>query len=287
METDRLKQFQVLYKVGNLRKASELIGISHSGLSKSMNTLEIELNQKLYFQSGRKIVFTDQAHDLALQIPTFLGQLEKLMFFDKKESKKSLKIGSFEVFSTYFSKSLAPLLDNYILDFHELFPGKMEKALLQREIDLAITYEPIPMEGVEYIKATQIEMGAFVRKGTFLKTNILEIPFAAPAIPIEGAPSNIKGLDSWPDNKFPRNILFRVDLMETGLSLTRNGLCAIFIPTFVAKLHNEVVKEKFKLVQKNLPRKMKKVTRDVYIVKREGTLDSDKIKDLKNILSQI
>src|SRR5690606_32950443 len=127
-----------------------------------------------------------------------------------------------------------------------------ESALLRREIDLAITYEPIPLPGVEHLKVAEIEMAPYVARNCFKGVGILDIPFAAPLIPVEGAPTGIKGLDSWPDDKVKRIIRYRVDLMETAISLARSGHCAVFIPTFVAKLHNEIVKEDFQLVKKSL-----------------------------------
>ncbi len=286
METDRLKQFHTLYQTNSLRRAAELLGISHSGLSKSLGRLEEDLGFSLYHQLGRTIAFSDEAHNLARNIPDFLQTLDSLLEV-KKESSQTLRIGSFEVFTTYFSKLMAPLFEDCELDFHELLPGKMERSLLEREIDLAITYEPIAISGVEHIKATTIEMGAYVRKGAFRNKDILEIPFAAPLIPVEGAPTGIKGLDSWPDQEFKREIRYRVDLMETAISLARDGMCAIFLPNFVAKLHNDLVKDEFQLIRKQLPKRMKPVTRSVYIVKREATLEDRRVRKLAKILRSI
>ncbi len=287
METNRLKQFITIYQTGNIRKASELLGISHSGLSKSMSTLEFELNFKLFTQSGRGISFTDKGHEFAKKIPSFISSLESLLSEENDSGSKVLRIGSFEVFTTYFAKVFEPVFSEMELDFHELIPGKLERALLSREIDVAITYEPIPFPGIEHLKVTEIEMDVYVKKGSFKGIDILNIPFAAPSIPIEGAPTGVKGLDSWPDEKFKRIIKFRVDLMETAISLARQGHCAVFLPKFVAKLHNEIVKDEYQLTKKNLPAKMKTVKRSVYIVKREATIEDSKIKKLAKYLRTI
>ena len=60
METNRLKQFCTVKETGNLRKAANLLGISHSGLSKSMKALEEELGFPLFQSNGRGIVVTDE-----------------------------------------------------------------------------------------------------------------------------------------------------------------------------------------------------------------------------------
>jgi DNA-binding transcriptional LysR family regulator len=284
METNRLHQFHTIYQSGSLRAASELLGISHSGLSKSMTTLQRELNEELFIQVGRGVSFTDYGHLLAKRIPSFLTNLESLLQEDNEVENKILKIGSFEVFTTYFTRLLGPIFSEFDLDFHELVPGKMEQALINREIDIAITYEPIPIAGIEHLKVTEIEMGAFVKKGSFRRVDIQDIPFAAPLIPVIGAPTGIKGLDSWPDHKFKRDIKYRVDLMETAISLARNGHCAVFLPLFVAKLHNELVQDQFQLVKKNTPSSMKTVKRTVYIVKRNSTVEDSKIKKIAKYL---
>jgi DNA-binding transcriptional LysR family regulator len=284
METNRLRQFYAIYQTGNLRKAAEIVGISHSGLSKSMHALEAELKVKLFLQVGRGISLTDEAHALAQKVPDFLRQLEDLSGAQAESSKSILRIGSFEVFSTYFASLLGPLFKDFDLDFHELVPGKMESALIRREIDMAITYEPIPLPGIEHLKVVEIEMAAYVARNSFKGVALQEIPFAAPLIPVEGAPSGIKGLDSWPDDKVKRVIRYRVDLMETAISMARSGHCAVFIPSFVAKLHNEIVKENYQLVKKALPAGMKAVKRQVYLVKREATVEDEKIKKLAKIL---
>lgn len=278
METNRLNQFYTFHQTKNMRKAAGLLGISHSGLSKSMSSLEIELGQKLYMQAGRGIIFTDEGEALAAKIPNFLKELENVTSSVKKEERKLIKIGTFEVFSTYFAKNISPLFDEHDLDFHELLPGKMEQALINHEIDIAITYDPIALSGVSHLKITQIEMGAYIQKGTFKATNLLDIPFAAPIIPSLFVPTGIKGLDGWPDDKYKRKIQFRVDLMETALSFARNGLCAIFIPNFIAKLHNQLVKDEFQLISKKLPDGMKEVKRNIYIVKRDSTVEDFIIK---------
>lgn len=287
METNRLKQFHTIYQTGSLRQAAELLAISHSGLSKSMAALAEELGHDIFIQSGRGIVFTDYGHNLALKVPGILEHLENALEPSKFQQRAILKIGSFEVFTTYFVKVMAPFFVESDLDFHELIPGKMETALLNREIDMAITYEPIPIPGIEHLKVSTIEMGAYVKKGAFKGQSIQDIPFAAPLIPVEGAPTGMKGLDSWPDDLFSRKIKFRVDLMETAISLARDGQCAVFIPSFVAKLHNEVTRDEYHLVKKALPAKMKKIKRDVYIVKRKSTIEDGNIKKLAKFLRSL
>jgi len=270
METNRLTQFCTIVETGNLRKAAQLLGISHSGLSKSMKALESEVGFILFQPSGRGIVISDAGMQLYQRATPFFAELTRLL--GTIEKKQFLRIGSFEVFTSYFmGKLLKEYLHDIEIEVHEIIPGHLEEALLLNKIDLGITYEPVPRQGIDYIKVKSLIMGAFALQGCFEKKSILEVPFVIPANPLEGSPSGVRGLDGWPDDRFPRVIRYRVDLMNTGIELVRQGLCAIFIPAFISELYNQSVSEKFRFLPLELPKAMKIVKRDVYIVKREST----------------
>ena len=276
METNRLKQFCTVVETGNLRKAADLLGISHSGLFKSIKVLEEEVGFKLFLPVGRGITVSDQGKLLYQRSARFFEEYEQLLGKKENPSVSLVRLGSFEVFTTFFiGKLLAHYLPQSSVEVHELVPGRLEEALLRNQIDLGITYEPVPRPGIEYVRITRISMGAYAAKNAFSHTPISEVPFAVPVNPLEGTPSNVKGLDAWPENRFKRHSVYRVDLMATGLELTRHGKCAIFIPQFVARLHNEGARAEHKLFQIPLPKGMPAIHRDVFLVQRESTLESD------------
>lgn len=275
METNRLRQFCTIVETGNLRKAAELLSISHSGLSKSMQSLELETGIPLFLPHGRGIVVSDTGRSLYERCVPFFSELDRLLGKVEAPSPNLVRIGSFEVFTSYFAgRLMSEHLTEHEVEIHELVPGRLEEALLLKQIDLGITYEPIPREGIEYVKVTRLEMGAFRLATAFPGKNALEIPFVVPVSPLEGAPSGVKGRDGWPDERFRRDARYRVDLMTTGIELVRQGLCAIFIPRFVARLHNETIRSELRLEAIELPRGFGAVKRDVFIVKRESTPES-------------
>ncbi len=106
MDTNRLKQFYILAQTENLREAATIIGISHSGLSKSIKVLERELNNQLIVQQGRGIKITEYGRDLSLKLPAFFEGLKLITNEIEQTSLKSLKIATFEVFSTYFMTNI-------------------------------------------------------------------------------------------------------------------------------------------------------------------------------------
>jgi len=288
METNRIVQFCALVETGNLRKAAGLLNISHSGLSKSMQVLQAELGVSLFQPSGRGVVITDEGQLFYERAQIFLEDFQRLIGRPSGTIREALRLGSFETFTSFF---VGPLLQEYFPDrdveIHELVPGRLEEALVRKKIDLGITYEPIPQKGVDYVKVTSLEMGAYAARGKFTTLELSDIPFIVPVTPLEGAPSGVKGLDAWPDQKIERNIRYRVDLMATGLELARQGLAAIFIPQFVAKLHNQRVSVENQLELLKKTRSLKPVKRDVYIVKREATVEDEHIRQIALALRRI
>ena len=288
METNRLRQFCTVVETGNLRKAGELLGISHSGLFKSLKVLEDETGIRLFLPSGRGIVVTDSGRELYERSSHFFHDLERLLGKETSVEPDLLRIGSFEVFTTYF---MGRLLRDYLpktqVEIHELVPGRLEEALLLKRIDLGITYEPVPRPKINYSKVGRISMVAYALKDQFACRDLIDVPFAVPVSPLEGTPSQVKGLDAWPEQRFKRTSVFKVDLMATGLELTRQGLCAIFIPKFVAELHNENTLSKFHLHPLALPKSMPNIHRDVFLVHRESTPENKVMKKVAQALRDI
>jgi DNA-binding transcriptional LysR family regulator len=288
METNRLKQFCTIVETGNLRKAADLLGISHSGLSKSMRALEQEAGIPLLLPHGRGIVVSDEGRSLYQRCSPFFLELDRLLGRAEAHPADLIRIGSFEVFTSYFiGKLMKEYLTDCEVEIHELVPGRLEEALLLHKVDIGITYEPIPRSGIEYVKVTSLEMAAYALAGRFDGVATLEIPFVIPVSPLEGAPSGVKGRDGWPDERFKRKVRYRVDLMTTGLEMVHQGLCAIFIPKFVASLHNESIRGELKLAPVELPKGIGVVKRDVYIVKRESTVETRAIKQVAKALRKI
>jgi DNA-binding transcriptional LysR family regulator len=288
METNRLKQFCTIVETGNLRKAAELLRISHSGLSKSMKALQDETGMTLFLPVGRGIVISDEGRTLYQRCSSFFGELERLLGQEAEKAADLVRVGSFEVFTSYFiGRLMKGYLQEFEVEIHELIPGKLEEALLLHKIDIGITYEPIPRPGIEYVRVTSLEMGAFARSGFFSGKGILEIPFAVPVSPLEGAPSGVRGRDGWPDERFKRWTPYRMDLMTTGLELVHQGLCAIFIPKFVAALHNEDIRPELRLAPIPLPKGFGTVKRDVFIVKRESMEENKAVRQVAKALRKL
>jgi DNA-binding transcriptional LysR family regulator len=173
--------------------------------------------------------------------------------------------------------------ENFDLELHELVPGELEQALSQERIDIGITYIPVPLPGIDFLKVGSVKMAVYGCKDFLKNPDLKTLPFAVPILPIQGAPTKVNGIDGWPDDKLPRYQKYRVTLMESALQLCRQGLCVAYLPSFVAMLHNEQAIKTFQLEEipiHNMPR----VHQDVFLVKRTGTEEDRRIKQFAQII---
>lgn len=293
MDTNRIRYFLSLVRTGSVTKAAELHHISPPALSKAIKVFESELNEKLIVPDGRGILLTDRARALAPALEEIINKLDGIvektdLTADSSEENKPLRISTFEVFSTHFmERVLSGAFDQRNCHIHELTPGRMEQSVANRDSDFALTYIPIPHPELDHLRVQSIEMGVYGLKGKFNHTPEEERPFVIPTTPVEGSPNKVRGLDGWPDDAFPRLIRYRVGMLETALGVCRRGLAVAYIPKFIAKLHNEVVKPEFALEEKSLPNKFPNRKEYVYLVKRKTDLEDDVAKKLGAALRRL
>ena len=293
METNRLRQLCVVVETGGLRDAARLLHISHSGLSKSIKALEQELDAPLFLPSGRGIVPTDvgrQVYALAKRILANVDELEGVARGDAT-AKRPVRIGTFEVFSTYFMGEVVErALAGRRVFVREAIPGAIEDALVKEEVDIGITHLPVPRPPLEFLRVASLEMAIYGRRDRFEKTPTSELPFCAPAIPVTCAAIVSRSLDGFPDDKCARNVAYAVDMMETALDLARRGLGAVYIPSFIAKLHNRKVHPKYALEPLPLPRAIanpKDRRRSVCLVKRRSTVEAEAMKRIAKVIREV
>jgi DNA-binding transcriptional LysR family regulator len=271
MDINRLRYFVALNNCDSMREAAEHLHISQPALSKAMKVLEDELQVQLLVSSGRGVLITDQGKVIAEKASRILDQVENLSQPAHDSDRRLIRIGTFEVFSTYF---MGDFIQNHASDYQiqlrELTPGHIEEQIVLGNIDFGITYLPIPRPEIEFIKVTNIRMGILGQPNRFLKQALEQIPFITPITPVEGSPHKMKGLDGWPDNRFPRTIKFQVELMETAMELCRRGLGVAYLPQFVVNLHNDHYKTRYRLGAIPMPPDLKAQTQAVYVIKRKN-----------------
>lgn len=249
MNLDRLRYFCVIAETGSLRRAAEMLRLSPAALSKALHVLEKEVGCPLTLPAGRGLVITDQGRILATSVQALLRELEFIRerVRENEQETRPLRLGSFDVFTTYFLSALLRRIGSTGAVVHELVAGHLERALIEREIDYGITYVPVPSAAVEHVEVTTIEMGIYTRADAFPGVPLDQLPFAVPVTPLSGAPDRIRGRDGWPDEAVPRQVAYQVTLVESALELCRQGLAAAYLPRFLVKLHNEQVLPDYQL----------------------------------------
>jgi DNA-binding transcriptional LysR family regulator len=281
MDMIKLKYFAVVAETGSLRRASELLHISPAALSRAIKQLAVELGEDLFVPSGRGIAITDRGKLLQQRAGRLLSDYESFVADMRRPDRVSdpLRIGTFEIFSTHF---MGWAIDRYLSGrsvlLREMIPGQLEGALLNREVDVGITYIPVPHEGLDFLKVASQEMGIYGRCGTFGDTPFAELPFCVPLSPVSGAALSVQGLDGWPLNGPSRHVRFQVHLLETALNISARGHGVLFCPPFVVKRYNELVRSPNQLERLGYPKGMKPVTMEMYLVKRRSSPEGEDIR---------
>lgn len=294
MNLDRLRYFCVIAETGSLRRAAEILRLSPAALSKALHVLEKEVGCPLTLPAGRGLVVTDQGRLLASSVQSLLRELEFIRerVRENENETRPLRLGSFDVFTTYFLSALVQRLGSTGAVVHELVAGHLERALVEHEIDYGITYVPVPSAAIEHTEVAVIEMGVFARAEAFAGLPLEQIPFAVPVTPLSGAPDRIRGRDGWPDQAIPRQVVYQVTLVESALELCRQGLAAAYLPRFLVKLHNEQVLPAYQLVMHRPPRQkdgklLQLGQQPVYLARRRSEVESRVFRQLARAIRAV
>jgi DNA-binding transcriptional LysR family regulator len=288
MDIDRVRYFHIFAQSGSLVKASELLNISQPALSKALKLLQQEVSTQLLEPEGRGLRLTPAGVHFKNITVSLLNQWQSVaqQMTTLKQNSKIIRFGSFEVFTTFFIEPLMSVLDTEGLEVHSYGPGKLEEAIAKNQIDLGLTYVPIPKAGVEFTEVTQIKMGVF-GLSKFITTSFKELNFITPLYPPEGTPSKAIGLDGWPDHLIDRNIKFRVAMMSTAIQLAKSGHGVAYLPVPIVSLHNKDVVAEKKLVEISSTVPQKDRWQSVYLVSPKGAPESAMARRLAKYLRSL
>jgi len=280
MEINKLRYFNLVYELKSIRKAAEFLKMSPGSLSKSIKSLEAELNVELFTPDGRNIIPTNEAQRIYQQSLSLVLQTEDFVnnIKNKTQPKKSIRITSWAVFNSYLIPSFIDQNPEYEYEILTKVPGKLEESILQSQADIGITYAPVTMPGLEYLKIASFKFNIYGAK-KFQKIPFEDWPFAIPISKPKGSIIPIKGLDNWP-SEIERNIPFNMQSLESALILATQGTAVVHCPEFIIKKRNHFLKEKFKLHQLYSSFQYKSKKLDIFIVIKKGQIENRVIKKL-------
>jgi DNA-binding transcriptional LysR family regulator len=283
MDTDRLRYFCLIAETGSLTKASELLNISHSGLSKAMSQLQLEIDQTLFRPQGRGLELTEAGKALYGKSKEILGLVERLKTQEVAATNQTLRLGMSEVFVLGLASEFAKDLDATI-DIHDLDSGEIEVKLLDSQIDFAISSVPFPHPQLDYLKIAKASMGIFYRNREFRALPLEEIPFVGPNSEIRNNPLSIRSRDGWPEQQ-KRTLSYGASTLSAALSIVDSGRAAVFVPRFLVNALNEQRSSQHQLLEYETSRSLfKSATRDIYLMKRKNLDESKAMKTVARIL---
>src|SRR5437868_6440454 len=135
MDIDRVRYFHVFAETGSLVRASEVLHISQPALSKALRLLATEVGMELIEPDGRGLKLTEAGKSFQKETATLLNQwLDLPRKLQDAEAWTPTRIGSFEVFTTYFLGHLFKYVDLDSLEIHEFGPGRLEQALTDEHV---------------------------------------------------------------------------------------------------------------------------------------------------------
>ena len=274
MEIKRLRQFRAIVEVGSLIKAAELLHLTPGALSKSLQHLEDELDQSLFNRSGRKLILNEFGTRLYQQSEELIrchDQLLRSIDASTADSRRQIRLASFEVFTTHL---LGQLASQSVFDFDlrvlEMPPDQIGERLLDHSADVGISYAPYPNESLTFKLLSKTNFRIYARKNTFTNTPFMDIPFAIPTSDVRGSTAGLLGIDSWPYERVARHVKFQLTSLESAIALARQGQCAVFIPTFVGELSNRTTAAKYRLVPIPGPSRLPVIEHSIYGIARKN-----------------
>ncbi len=232
IKLNALYSFSIIARSSSFNEAAEQLGLSQQALSKSLAQLEEELGSTLILRNNRggerltragKLLL-NQSHDILQSA----YDLERL--FDKPQTlestAKNLRIGSMSI----IEQPIRELMQNWettqsiqasLLLFHS--QSTLENSLLQQNLDLGIASRPAFSEELTSILYQSTPFIIVGRKGT--QGDWHELPYLS----FDDTPSQGGYLNVWPEDKWPRKVLGKFDLLM-AIQLCIQGVGCIHIP---------------------------------------------------------
>jgi DNA-binding transcriptional LysR family regulator len=283
METYRLKYFCTIAETGSLTKASEILGISHSGLSKAISVLEEETKLQLFRPQGRGLEITPEGKWLYQKALEIL-KIENEISNGTKTETSSLRIGLTEVIAITCAGLLAREFSEALMIL-ETDVGELESKILGGELDFGYIFSPAPKPGLEYLEIGDVKFNSFARADFLKGRPPEEYFFTVPATNMPFNPLGYKIRDGWPQ-EIPRVPKFAASSFSIALDLLRKGESIVYMPNFVATLENEGLAEKSSLVK--VPHHQNAESRrKLFLVKPKTADESKEMKKISKVLRKI
>jgi DNA-binding transcriptional LysR family regulator len=283
METDRLKYFCAIVDTGSATKASQLLGISHSGLSKAMAVLEAETERTLFRPQGRGLEVTKEGKWLYARAQELLRQAHEIKTGNKIELT-STRIGLSEAMAISCAGHVAAQLKERV-EFVEAPYSQIEQELAAQNIDFGIAFVPSPQSQIEYLPIGEVVFNSYGRVDLLAQYALADLPYVVPRSDFPSNMLSYKARDTWPST-IPRNIQYSVTSFSIGLAIVKAGQGATYMPDFVARLENSLRPTNMQIV-KVKGHGATEARRKIYLVKDRSSPESAIMKKVTKVIRNL
>jgi DNA-binding transcriptional LysR family regulator len=250
MEMFELRYFMAVAKIENLNRAAQQINASPASLSKAISRLEEELQTPLFFRSGRGIRLTPEGQLLKKHASQIL-QLEENARFElrgKETASLNIYISSEEILQAGFGPRICEQIEKLFPMARIHFLIRTEDKAIEQvragEAHLALISQDSPSDMFsKIISKVEFQTCASKRHPLYKEMGSKSIPieaalkhsFVSPESAILGKISKSSSVDGWRDDKFPRQIKYRVCGLKLMENLIQDGMALGYLPDYFVK----------------------------------------------------
>lgn len=281
MDTDKLRYFCTIAETGSLTKASQILNISHSGLSKAIAALETETRLKLFKPLGRGLEITPDGrwfYQKAQEILQIANEISK----GQQTPPRVLRVGLSGVISVTCASILSKEFEE-AMTFLESELGVIEGRIISGEVDFGIGFIPSPKPELEYLELGEVRFNSYAREDLLKKMESSEIPYVVPTSELPFNPLGVRTRDGWPE-AVARSPHFSANHFSIALDLLRSGQSAAYIPDYIAERENEFSRLKILKVKGHAKAETKK---KIYLIKNQSAAESKEMKKAAKVIRKI
>lgn len=284
MDTDKLRYFVTIAETGSLTKASQILAISHSGLSKAISALEAETKLTLFRPQGRGLEITEEGTWFYSKAQEILRLSDEIARGQIKTSHV-LRVGLSEVIAISCAAAIGDDL-KVPMKFVEADVGDLETKILNGEIDFGIAFIPSPKPGLEYLELGEVHCNAYAKESLIKSKGLIDLPYALPSMDVSFNPLGYKNRDGWP-SEIQRLPYFFVSSFAIALDLLRNGSAAVYMPDFVATKENALSSTPEDKIIKVKKHSGAESQRKIFLVKNKAVEESAEMKKVSKVIRKI
>lgn len=172
MDLKQLEYFVHVAELGSFTKASDMLGVAQSALSRHVRKLEVELGQHLFLRDGRGVTPTEAGKRLLAHSRSILLQMQRA--HQEVSDVRGAPVGHVMIGLPH---SLGRILTvPFVLAFRQGFPSAqlsitegltshLHEWLLSGRLDIALLHDPVPSPAVETVPLQQDEYFLLCRHG--------------------------------------------------------------------------------------------------------------------------